>query len=160
MKKKNIDSNRYGIFAEIDRERKRQEEKWGEQNHSMVCGNFDYGFTKEMLELIKRDNDSVGEKNWHDILLEEFLEAFTETDLKNQREEIVQVAAVAVQIIECLDRKNAVETEADVSDAGFGYCSRCENIFEDCVCNDDEDAFDSRFWGDSDRDIDPDMGAH
>jgi len=45
-------------------------------------------------------------------------------------------------------------------DARFGYCSRCENLSENCVCNNEDDVIDSRFWGDSDRDIDPDMGAH
>jgi len=160
MNKNNIDSKRFGIFAEIDLERKRQEEKWGEQNHPMVLEDFDYKDATEALELVRRENDSANKKCWHNILAEEFMEAFLETDPKKQREEMVQVAAVAVQIIECLDRKNAAETEADEPDAGFGYCSRCENILEDCVCNDDEDAFDSRFWGDSDRDIDPDMGAH
>jgi hypothetical protein len=37
--------------------------------------------------------------------MEEVCEAFAETEPEKQREEMVQVAAVAVQIIECLDRQ-------------------------------------------------------
>jgi hypothetical protein len=43
--------------------------------------------------------------NWFSILLAEFSEAFLETDPAKQREEMVQAAAVAVQIIEYLDRR-------------------------------------------------------
>ncbi|MDR0731531.1 MAG: hypothetical protein LBF63_07675 [Treponema sp.] len=42
---------------------------------------------------------------WSNILMEEVCEAFAETEPEKQREEMVQVAAVAVQIIECLDRQ-------------------------------------------------------
>jgi len=93
------------IFQEIRQERKRQDEKWGEQNHPMVPGDFDYGLCKETLDELRHANDS-GDKNcWQYILLEELLEACMETDPKKQREEMIQVAAVAVQAIECLDRK-------------------------------------------------------
>jgi hypothetical protein len=44
--------------------------------------------------------------------MEEVYEAFAETEPENQREEMIQVAAVAVQIIEYLDR---CKEEADVS---------------------------------------------
>ena len=37
--------------------------------------------------------------------MEEVYEVFVETEPEKQREEMIQVAAVAVQIIECLDRR-------------------------------------------------------
>jgi hypothetical protein len=37
--------------------------------------------------------------------MEEVYEAFSETDTAKQREEMIQVAAAAVQIIKCLDRR-------------------------------------------------------
>ena len=92
------------IFEEIRAERIRQHEKWGEQNWPMVPDNFGYFDTKVALGLIRRHNDKAGKKDWYSILAEEFLEAFVETDPKREREEMIHVAAVAVQIIQCLDR--------------------------------------------------------
>jgi hypothetical protein len=41
---------------------------------------------------------------WAHILTEEFYEALAEADPEKLREELVQVAAVAVAWVECLDR--------------------------------------------------------
>jgi hypothetical protein len=51
----------------------------------------------------------AGNSNWANILLEEVYEAFAETDPEKQREEMIQVAAVAVQIIEFLDKNMEVK---------------------------------------------------
>jgi NTP pyrophosphatase (non-canonical NTP hydrolase) len=72
------------IIEEIIEERKNQEAKWGEQNHSP-----DY---------------------WMVILMEEVGEACHEicgkfTDLQAYRKELVQVAAVAVAALESFDRQ-------------------------------------------------------
>lgn len=69
------------ILDEIKAERQRQDAKWGEQNHSPT--------------------------NWIPILGEEFGEAckaILEKDLNNYREELIQIAAVAVSMIESLER--------------------------------------------------------
>lgn len=71
-------------LTEVVTERARQEQKWGEQNHAP--------------------------DRWMTILGEEFGEACKgalEQDWDNYREELVQVAAVAVAAIECLDRQQA-----------------------------------------------------
>jgi hypothetical protein len=55
---------------------------------------------------LKRSRKAV--KNggcWFDILIEEICEAFVETEPEKQREEMIQVAAIAVAIIEYLDKK-------------------------------------------------------
>jgi len=67
--------------GDIDDERDRQDEKWGEQNHVPL--------------------------RWYAILGEEFGEvgkAINEHDLRQCREELVQVAAVAIAFVESLDR--------------------------------------------------------
>lgn len=69
------------ILMETLQERIQQEKKWGEQNH--------------------------GPLKWNAILGEEFGEvskAILEGDMGNYREELLQVAAVAIAAIECLDR--------------------------------------------------------
>ena len=78
------------IFDEIKNERVRQEEKWGEQNHQ----------PPEWLMIL---GEEVGEVN------KAALEAiFSNTRLTGYREELIQVAAVAVAMIECYDRNNKV----------------------------------------------------
>lgn len=70
------------VFIEIKEERNRQDKKWGEQNHDPLY--------------------------WLGILMEEVGEASKaaiESDFPQYRREIVHVAAVAVQMIECYQRK-------------------------------------------------------
>lgn len=74
------------VLEEIAKERNRQDEKWGEQNHSPA----DY------LTIL---GEEVGEAN------KAALEAkFAGKPWDDYRKELVQVAAVAVAMIECFDR--------------------------------------------------------
>jgi len=94
------------IFDEIRLERQRQDEKWGEQNHPMIPEIFSIEGCKQTLNTMRHQNDlnSInGKANWYHILAEEILEVFAETEPMKQRKELIQVAAVAVAIIECLD---------------------------------------------------------
>lgn len=77
------------IFNEIKQERQRQDAKWGEQNHTPF----------EWCAIL---GEEVGEVN------KAALEAhFRDTNqLANYREELIQVAAVAVAMIESLERNN------------------------------------------------------
>lgn len=76
----------YPILREVGQERLRQNELFGEQNHDF--------------------------ETWYTILGEEFGEVgkalqdirFRGAGTENLREELLQVAAVAVAIVECLDR--------------------------------------------------------
>jgi hypothetical protein len=102
------------IFAAIDQERKRQDEKWGEQNYPIVRLGHNYIFYNE-LNSLRNTNARLfmeGEISWSNILMEEVYKAFAETNPEKQREELVQVAAVAVQIIEYLDRKREEDRES------------------------------------------------
>lgn len=77
------------VIADVLEERARQDAKWGEQNHDILF--------------------------WLAVLMEEVGEAAAEAqripaweDHRRRlfREEMVQVAAVAVAILECLDRNH------------------------------------------------------
>lgn len=99
---------------EILLERRRQDARWGEQNHPSGCGGH--------LRLIRQTNlptyaelaararavcDEAarrGAVTWTDILVEEVLEFAACDDLDDARTELVQVAAVAVAAIDALDR--------------------------------------------------------
>jgi NTP pyrophosphatase (non-canonical NTP hydrolase) len=84
------DERQVVIIDQILDERSAQDVKWGEQNHSPV--------------------------EWISILVEEVGEASKEaienhhnpntTNLDKYRDEMIQVAAVALAMIECLDRDN------------------------------------------------------
>jgi hypothetical protein len=76
------------IITDIKEERRRQDKKWGIQKHNSFV--------------------------WLSILGEEYGEACKELlesgETKNFRQEMVQVASVAIAAIECIDRRrNIVE---------------------------------------------------
>ena len=101
------------ILTEIQLERELQDVKWGEQNHSMLHPTAAYSdphlrswIAEEMRD---RCNNafSMQEGDWFMILQEEIAEAFEQAALGNTealRTELIQVAAVVVAMIECLDR--------------------------------------------------------
>lgn len=76
------------VLKEVLNERIRQDEKWGEQNHRPA----------EYLMIL---GEEVGEVN--KAALESH---FSGKPLSDYRDELVQVAAVAVAMIECFDRNN------------------------------------------------------
>jgi hypothetical protein len=92
------------ILAEITAERARQDAKFGEQNHPDGTG-----------EIYRRDADLARDRcqrahrrgglTFQHILDEEVAEAYAESDPAKLREELVQVAAVAVAWIEAIDRR-------------------------------------------------------
>lgn len=83
-----VNSNRTnGVLKHVAQERERQDNKWGEQNHSAAF--------------------------WIVILGEEFGEvcsAIFEQDSDNLRAELIQVAAVAVAAVEGLDRQGVTQS--------------------------------------------------
>ena len=108
--------NIVGIFEEICAERQRQDEKFGEQrNYPMLGVYFDpfdhkkkqFPTTAAFKNALERSRERTKTDmfGWLDILFEEVCEAFLETEPEKQREEMIQVAAVAVAIIEYLDRR-------------------------------------------------------
>jgi hypothetical protein len=88
------------VLQEIFDERVRQDEKWGEQNHP----NGTSEEFRRAAEIYKRLYE-LGDATWDTILAEEVYEARTETEDELLRKELIQVAAVACNWIECIDRR-------------------------------------------------------
>lgn len=101
------------ILNEILGERLRQDMKWGVQNHPFVTTDGDPSVIQDYVDTANTARNfcdaafKAGVGDWSDILNEEFHEAFAEAAQGNAeafREELIQVAAVVVAMIECLDR--------------------------------------------------------
>ena len=121
----------YDILAEVLGERRRQDTKWGEQNHVLVdpviagqvAERGQLGVAQRMAEeygipsanQAKRSCQSRGTPHnpdtWGHILVEEmceFVEAAALGDVAAAREELKQVAAVAIAAMEAIDRRGGI----------------------------------------------------
>jgi len=108
------------IFGDIDKERRAQTEKWGEQSYPslittheaandltkgiMQC--FAYGLPKEE-QARERYEKAVkdGTVTWGHIFLEEVCETFAATNEADMRKELIQALASGVQWLEDMDKK-------------------------------------------------------
>ena len=103
--------DRLKILSAISDERNRQDEKWGVQDWPLASEG-ERLVSKELESGVKEICDRAarsGSQTWYKILGEEFYEAFAAESLDEQIKEMTQVAAVAVAIIECLERKKKSE---------------------------------------------------
>jgi hypothetical protein len=78
-----MNDNTLNVLAEVSEERGNQDRRWGQQNHPR--------------------------HRFNSILCEEYLEAVREINDDNQKQaraELIQVAAVAVAMVEAMDRGN------------------------------------------------------
>lgn len=93
------DSFRFDLFREIIAERSRQLAKWGEQRRPL--GNS--SAFKQIADIV-RDNcdesEAAGGSNWREIALEEFWEAFSESERDEFRVEAIQTMAVLFSALE------------------------------------------------------------
>lgn len=105
------------VAHEAIAERAAQDAKWGEQNHPVVYAAPDgaryslasYGLWLPVVVLQERCEARArrGTIAWGDILVEELaevLDAGARGDVAGARRELVQLAAVAIQAIESIDR--------------------------------------------------------
>lgn len=101
------------VLSQVAEERRRQDEKWGPQDHPLVGGPFPEARRSQwarQADFWKKANDArviSGQTGFDGILLEEVYEALCEEEYDKARAELVQVAAVAVGMIEAIDRKVA-----------------------------------------------------
>lgn len=86
------------IFQEIQAERQRQDEKWGEQNHKPVV----------WLSILMEE---VGEAAKEAVEARQYFHENYDDKLRNYRTELIQVAAVCVAMIESLDRNELREQQ-------------------------------------------------
>ncbi len=89
------------ILKEVQNERLRQNEKWGEQNHNAV--EWVAILTEEVGEVAKEAVDFHFANGDADVNLRAG-ESLQRQRIENYRKECIQVAAVAVQMVESLDR--------------------------------------------------------
>lgn len=94
------------VCAEVEMERAHQDAKWGQQNYPDGTAPS-WGKSRDGARRVTALGAELGQSRWLYILQEEVLGAFAETDPARLRAELVQVAAVAVSWIECIDRRGA-----------------------------------------------------
>lgn len=101
------------VAIEVRDERAAQSARWGMQSHPDGTGPnrmlLRTGKTYSELEAAAKDATdtatAAGRVTYADILLEEAMEALAETDPARLRKELIQLAAVAVQWVEAIDRR-------------------------------------------------------
>lgn len=96
------------VLEAVIAERHRQDDNYGDQS-DLPDGTG--GEEAVAMADVARDNCGLavatGQLSWHDILNEEFREAMAETIPARLREELIQVAAVAIAWAEALDSRAA-----------------------------------------------------
>lgn len=118
--KPSIDKAQLDILAEISEERENQNRTWGEQNHLSVPSPSVPDLVDDCPRIpadvlgIPREEDAKvayeraeaeGALSWGHITVEELSEAVSAKDDETRRIELVQLAAVVVSWIECIDRR-------------------------------------------------------
>lgn len=110
---RSVEGLREHALAEVGREMERQIEKWGVQEHpsykhaDVLALKSDY-ITTERAKALCDMRLNAGECSWQDILNEEVLEARDEAiagDIVALREELIQIAAVALSWVGSIDRE-------------------------------------------------------
>lgn len=141
------------VLAEVLAERVRQDARWGQQDHPLGTGQGAALLGRPfaaLAQMMKHHCDKAverGESTMAAILLEEVLEALAETDPVKVREELVQTAAVAVMIVESIDRAAARKAGPD-PDASIGGglsvpkhpYNGADRLHGICRCGQDKDA--------------------
>ncbi len=100
------------VLDAVAQERSRQDDRWGEQNWPVTGVKFGQSVQKYYMtkaEGSKAINDfKAGSPSglwWDNILCEEVFEALAEENYSDaQEQELIQVAAVAVAMVECIRR--------------------------------------------------------
>ncbi len=92
------------VLNEVLDERKRQFDRFGEQNHPDGTSSINED-SASMAKLACERADSGGYLTWYHISNEEHWEAMAETDQDALRKELIQDIAVKVAWVECIDRR-------------------------------------------------------
>lgn len=95
------------VLDEVYDERRRQNAKWGEQDHPNGTGDPSLRDLADHHRRVCDIRADMGDVTWRDIATEEFYEALAESDPALLREELIQLAAVAVAWAEAIDRRQS-----------------------------------------------------
>lgn len=80
------------VLSEVQEERRRQDAIWGEQNHTPI----------EWLPILGEEHGEVCK-----AVCEAYFSGYESTgNWENYRTELIELAAVAVAMVECLDRNS------------------------------------------------------
>lgn len=117
------------VLAEVCAERARNHARWGVQDYPSsdslggpgACNLYGIPSERAAKATVERCTKE-GRLTWTDVLLEEFAEVVEATNDVDRRAELVQVAAVALAWIECIDRRSAADM------AGFDALARQQAI--------------------------------
>lgn len=118
-------------FAEeIDAERQRQLQKFGEQHHPDMVGDPGTqcdrrGSFAERAAYYREVNSSENTLDWTGILLEEVYEAVAEADPAKIRAELLQVAAVCQAWVHDLDSRTGAAPKPAAE-----ACAKCRQPFD------------------------------
>lgn len=94
-------------------ERTRQVTKWGEQHHPDGTGGPGSAQAADFAKQLCEEHRDACRLTWRDILIEEVMEAFAETDPVALREELLQSAAVCLAWVEDIDSRTAATAVAE-----------------------------------------------
>lgn len=94
------------VLGEVYTERERQDQCFGEQNWPSGTGDLSYKDAADTWRRLNDEQAKVEKLTFAGILMEEVFEALSESDSARLREELIQVAAVAVCWVEKLDRES------------------------------------------------------
>ena len=110
-----IDSVRYGIFAEVNAERDRQDELWGTNElypYAPPCGDGDLELMENLAKAVCEKSFKNRSGTWVYILIEEVFEAVAAKTSEAREVELIQVMAVCSKIIEKMRAGEIPEGEA------------------------------------------------
>lgn len=101
-------------LEETESELKRQDERWGQQDHPDVSLNHHgepfltpVSILLDQVREMDKEARETGTLGWDLILLEEALESLDEPDDEKRIEELIQVAAVALQWVKAIRRRQS-----------------------------------------------------
>jgi hypothetical protein len=103
-----------GIFDAVQDERDRQDQKWGADRHQPDgTGRIHDEALALSAKYVTSEHTRAGTVTWRDILWEEVLEAFAETEWSKLREELIQSMAVIAAWIEDGDGRKSNKSTVD-----------------------------------------------
>lgn len=103
------------ILDEVFTEREAQIEQWKDNDLPLGFGSSAFRMAAEDYQRTCDLANKRGDITLRDILLEEVFEALAETDESAARDELIQVAAVAIKAVQQIDRNAARKAAADAS---------------------------------------------
>ena len=117
------------VITDVETRRREQNEKWGdvtEQDRHMLMGTSDdlaRRTMREAVQWITNQNMAAGTCTWTDIVREEFYEALAEdpspANWPNLRDELIDVAASVVAMVEAGDLRASEEAQNQSTDDGL-----------------------------------------